>query len=29
MMVAYLAGEVPKDDLTHVEMQMDIRAKLN
>jgi hypothetical protein len=29
MMVAFLAGEVPKEDLTHVEMQMDIRSKIN
>lgn len=28
MMVAFLAGEVPRDDLSHVEMQMQVRNKL-
>lgn len=28
MMVAYLSGETPREDLSHVEMQMDVRSKL-
>lgn len=28
MMVVYLAGEVPREDLSHVEMQMEVRNKL-
>ena len=28
MMVAYLSGETPREDLSHVDMQMDVRSKL-
>jgi hypothetical protein len=29
MMVLFLAGETPKEDLSHVEMQMEVRSKLS
>jgi len=28
MMVIFLSGEIPRDDLSHVEMQMEVRNKL-
>ena len=28
MMVVFLAGEIPRDDLSHVEMQLEVRTKL-
>lgn len=28
MMVLFLAGETPKDDISHVEMQMEVRNRL-
>lgn len=27
-MVAFLAGEIPREDLSHVEMQMEVRSKI-
>lgn len=29
MMVVYLAGEIPRDDLTQYEMQMEVKNKLS
>lgn len=28
MMIVYLSGQIPRDDLSHVEMQMEVRNKL-
>lgn len=28
MMVLFLTGETPKDDISHVEMQMEVRNRL-
>jgi hypothetical protein len=29
MMVVFLSGDIPKEDLTHIEMQIDVRARLS